>query len=119
MLGMQVWGDSIGNQEDSVLPQHSFVLHLTILHRQQMCPSIASEGYAAQPQHAGSNPGFGHEESQSHIPPRKWSQVLSRCWFYQQLDSILMATFLIKLQCREGGMCTCGHLHVLRAYKPG
>lgn len=30
-----------------------------------------------------------------------------------------MATFLIKLQCREGGMCTCGHVRVLRAYKPG
>lgn len=43
MLGMQVWGDSIGSQESNMLPQHSFALHLSILHTQQMHPSIASE----------------------------------------------------------------------------
>lgn len=31
-------------------------------------------------------------------------QAFNRCWFYEHLDSILMATFLIKWQCRARGV---------------
>lgn len=35
MLEMQMCGDSIGSEEANVLPQHSFALHITILHTQR------------------------------------------------------------------------------------
>lgn len=81
--------------------------------------STASEGCCCSDTCAGSHPSFVYEKSQPHKPPRKRSKDLSRCWLYQQMDSIVMAILMIKLQCRKEGMCTHHHLHVLRAFMPG